>query len=122
MRKSVADGVLTQVQDSWPRHDDGSELDVAEKNAGEFSVTGGEAAAVFEAAGRALNGVAALVKWLAEAVRPVPIGLWRDVWNRALLLDQVADMIAVTGAVGTEDATLRQAFSRCSAPRLTPIA
>ena len=65
---------------------------------------GGEAAAVLEAAEHSLDGVAALVKGLAEAAFPAPVALGRDVGDRTLLLDQVTDAIAVISAIGMDDA------------------
>src|SRR5690606_28878505 len=52
----------------------------------------------------ALDGIAALVERTAEAAFPAPVGLWRDVRNRLLALDQIADAIAVIGAVGMDNA------------------
>ena len=76
---------------------------------GELVVAGGEAAAVleaavFEAAEHSLDGVAALVEGFAESAFPAPVALGRDVGDRVLLLDQLADAIAVIGAVGVDDA------------------
>ena len=79
-------------------------MDIAEEVGGEFVVAGGEAAAVFESAEHALDGVAAFVEGLAEAAFPAPVALGQDVGDRALLLDQLADAIAVIGAVGVDDA------------------
>lgn len=79
-------------------------MDVAEEVGGEFVVAGGEAAAVFQAAEHALDGVATLVEGLAEAAFPNAIALGRDVGDRALVLDQIADAVAVIGAVGVDDA------------------
>src|SRR5207249_332872 len=80
------------------------EMDVAEEVGGELVVAGGEAATVLETAEHPLDGVAALVEGLAEAVLPSPIAFGRDVGDGALLLDQVADAVAVIGAVGVNDA------------------
>ena len=46
---------------------------------GEFVIAGGEAAAVFQTAEHALDGIAALVDGLAEAAFPNAIALGRDV-------------------------------------------
>ena len=83
-------------------------MDVAEEVGGEFIVAGGEAAAVLEAAEHSLDGVAALVEGLAEAAFPAPVTLGRDVGDRALLFDQVADAVAVISPVGMDDAARRQ--------------
>ena len=79
-------------------------MDVAEEVVGEFVVAGGEASAVLEAAEHALDGVAGLVEAFSEAAFPNAIALGRDVWDSALLLDQVADAVAVIGTVGVNDA------------------
>ena len=79
-------------------------MDIAEEVGGEFVVASGEVAAVFEAAEHSLDGVAALVKGFAQAAFPAPVALGRDVGDRALLLDQLTDAIAVIGAVGVDDA------------------
>ncbi len=84
-------------------------MDVAEEVGGELVVAGGEAATVLEAAEHALDGVAALVEGLAEAAFPAPVGFGRDVGDRALLLDYVADAVAVVSAIGVNDAAHRQA-------------
>lgn len=55
------------------------------------------------------DGVAALVEAAAEAAFPEPVGLWRDVRDGILTLDQVADAVAVVGAIGVDDAARRQA-------------
>ena len=87
-------------------------MDVAEEVSGELVVAGGEASAVFEAAEHALDGVAALVECFAEAAFPDPIALGRDVGDRALILDQVADAVAVVGAVGVNDAAPGQSVQQ----------
>ena len=79
-------------------------MDVAEEVGGEFVIAGGEAAAVLKAAEHPLDGVATLVERFAEAAFPAPVALGRDVGDRALLFDQVADAVAVIGAVGVDDA------------------
>ena len=82
---------------------------VAEEVGGEPVVAGGDATAVLEAAEHALDGVAAFVEAAAKAAFPAPIGLWRDVGDSALILDQAPDAVAVIGAVGVDDAARRQA-------------
>ncbi len=47
---------------------------------------------------------AASVEGLAKAGFPDAIALGRDVGDRALVLDQVADAVAVIGAVGMDNA------------------
>ncbi len=84
-------------------------MDVAEEVSSELVVAGGEAAAVFQAAEHALDGVAALVEGLAEAAFPAAVGFGRDVGDCALLFDNIADTVAVIGAVGVNDAAYRQA-------------
>lgn len=79
-------------------------MDVAEEVVRELVVACGEPSAVLEAAEHALDGVAALVEGFAEAAFPAPVGLGRDVGNRTLFLDQVADAVAVVGAVGVDNA------------------
>ena len=66
-------------------------MDIAEEVGGEFVVASGEAAAVLEAAEHTLDGVAAFVEGLAEAAFPAPVALGRDVGDRALLFNQVAE-------------------------------
>ena len=83
-------------------------MDVAEEVGCEFVVSGCQAAAVFEAAEHALYGIAGFVEAPAEAAFPDPVGFWRDVRDGALLLDQVADAVAVVSAVGMDDAVRRQ--------------
>ncbi len=83
-------------------------MDIGEEVGGEFVVAGSEAAAVLEAAEHALDGVAALVEGLAEAAFPAPVALGRDVGDRSLLFDQVADAVAVISPVGMDDAARRQ--------------
>ena len=90
-------------------------MDVAEEVGGELVVAGGEAAAVLNAAEHSLDGVAAFVKGLAEAAFPAPVALGRDVGDRALLLDQVADAFAVIGAVGVTMQRDGRPTNRCSA-------
>ena len=82
---------------------------VAEEVGSEPVVAGGDTTAVLKAAEHALDGVAAPVEAAAEAAFPEPIGLWRDVGDSALILDQVADAVAVIGAIGMDDAARRQA-------------
>lgn len=79
-------------------------MDVTEEVGGEFVVAGGEASAVLEAAEHALDGIATLVEGFAEAAFPAAVALGRDVGDRALILDQIADAVAVIGAVGVDDA------------------
>ena len=80
-------------------------MDIAEEVGGELVVAGGEASAVLEATEHALDGVTALVEGFAEAAFPGAIALGRDVGNGALLLDDVADAVAVVSAVGVDDAS-----------------
>ena len=87
-------------------------MDVAEEVGGEFVVAGGEASAVFQAAEHAFDGVAALVEGLAEAALPDAIALGWDVGDRALVLDQIADAVAVVGAVGVDDAAPGQSVQQ----------
>ena len=75
-------------------------MDVTEEVGGEFVVASGEALAVLEAAEHALDGVAAFAEGLAEAAVPKTVAFGRDVGDRALLLDQIANAVAVVGAVG----------------------
>ena len=90
-------------------------MDIAEEVGGEFVVASGEAAAVLEAAEHPLNGVAAFVEGFAKAVFPAPVALGRDVGDRALLFDQVADAVAVIGAVGVTMQRDGRPTNRCSA-------
>jgi hypothetical protein len=83
-------------------------VDVAEEVGGELVVARGEASAVFEAAEHALDGVAALVEGLAEAAFPDAVALGRDVGDGTLILNDIADAVAVVGAVGMDDAPSRQ--------------
>jgi len=95
-------------------------MDAAEEVGGEPVVAGSEAPAVFEPAEHALDGVAAFVEGLAEAALPDAGALGRDVWDGSLVLDQVADTVGVIGAVGMDDAALRQIIQqvlRCPAIR-----
>jgi hypothetical protein len=95
-------------------------MDAGEEVGGELVVSGGEAAAVFQPAEHALDGVAALVEGLAEAALPDAGALGRDVRDGALTLDQVADAVGVIGTVGMDDAALRQVGEqvfRCPAVR-----
>ena len=78
-------------------------MDVAEEVGSELVVARGETAAVFQAAEHAQGGVATLVEGLAEADFPDAVALGRDVGDRALVLDQVADAVAVIGAIGVDD-------------------
>lgn len=79
-------------------------MDVAEEVGGKLVVASGEAPAVLEAAEHPLDGVATLVEGLAEAAFPAPIALGRDIGNGTLILDQVADAVAVVGTIGMDDA------------------
>ena len=83
-------------------------MDGAEEVCGEAVVAGGKPPAVLQTAEHALDGVAALVEGLAEAAFPHARALWRDVRDRALALDQVADAVGVVGTVGMDDAPFRQ--------------
>ena len=80
---------------------------VAEEVGSELVIARRETAAVFQAAEHALDGVATLVEGLveglAEAAFPGAVTLGRDVGDRALVLDQVADAVAVIGAIGVDD-------------------
>lgn len=62
---------------------------------------------------KALDQVAFTIKYLAEAGFPFAIGFARDVGNRALRLDQIADAIGVISLVGQNDGarieTIKQA-------------
>ena len=78
-------------------------MDVSEEVGCELVVAGCEATAVLETAEHALDGVAALVEAFAEAAFPASVALGRDVGDRALLLDQIADAVAVIGAVGVDE-------------------
>ena len=88
-------------------------MDAAEEDVGEAVVACGDAPTVLEAAEHALDGVSALVEGAAEAGFPAAVGLWRDVGDRALRLDQVADAVAVIGAVGMDDAARGQVAQQC---------
>ena len=98
-------------------------MDVAEEVGGELVIAGGEASAVLEAAEHALDGIAAFVEGLAEAAFPAAVGFGRDVGDRALLFDEVADAVAVIGAVGVDDAARRQVrqqpYARLAVGRLS---
>ena len=78
-------------------------MDVSEEVGCELVVAGCEATAVLEAAEHPLDGVAALVEGFAEAAFPAPVALGRDVGDRALLFDQVADSVAVISPVGVDE-------------------
>lgn len=54
------------------------------------------------------DGVAAFVERPGEAAFPAPVGLGRDVRNRALALDQLADRVAVIGLVAKHDGARRE--------------
>ena len=98
-------------------------MDAAKEVGGEPIVAGGEATAVLEPAEHALDSIAAFVECLAEATRPKPVGLWRDVRDSALGFDQVANTVGVICAVGMDDTPLRQIdeqrFRRTAVCRLT---
>lgn len=75
---------------------------------GELVVAGGKASTVIAAAEHSFDSVATFVKGLAEAAFPDQLTLGRDVGNGILILNQVADTIAVVGAVGVDDAAPEQ--------------
>lgn len=79
-------------------------MDAPEENVGATVISGGDAAAVVEAAEHALDGVSALVEGAAEARFPAAVGLGRNVRDGLLALDQIADAVAVIGTVGMDDA------------------
>jgi len=83
-------------------------MDGAEEVVGVPVIAGCKPPAVFKAAEHALDGVAALVEGLAEAAFPHTRALWRDVRDRALIFDQVADAVGVVGTVGVDDAPFGQ--------------
>jgi hypothetical protein len=80
----------------------------AEKVVGVPVVAGCKPPAVLQTAEYALDVVGAFVEGLAEAAFPHARALWRDVRDRALVLDQVADAVGVVGAIGVDDAPFRQ--------------
>ena len=79
------------------------ELDHGEEVVGELVVAGGDASEVLELAKEALDLVALSVECLREAGPPLAVGLGRDVGDRALALDQVADGVAVVSLVAEHD-------------------
>ena len=83
-------------------------MDAGEEVGGEPVVAGGEAAAVFEVAEHAFDGIAALVGDLAEAALLQAGALGWNVRNDALALDQLTNAVGVVGAVGMHDAALGQ--------------
>ena len=83
-------------------------MDSAKEVAGDPVVTGCEAAAVLEATEHTLDGVAALVEFHAKAAFPQAVALWRDVRDRTLALDQLADAVGVVSTVGMDDAPFGQ--------------
>ncbi len=86
-----------------PPHDGGGEVDGCEEVVGDAVISGCEPSAVLEAAEHALDGVATLVEGFAETGFPHSGALWRDVRDRALVLDQVAGAVGVVSAVGVDD-------------------
>ena len=91
-------------------------MEFSEEVGGELVVAGGEATAVLETAQHALDSVAAPVVAFAEAAFPASVALGRDVGDRALLLDQIADAVAVIGPVGMDDAARRQPVQQMPGP------
>ena len=88
-------------------------MDHREEVLSELVVTGGDAAEVLQLAEEALYQVALTIEHLAEAGFPFAIGFGRDIGNRALRLDQIADAIGVIGLIGQNDCasieTIKQA-------------
>src|SRR5947208_16454522 len=75
------------------------------------SIAGRDASEVLQAAEHALDGVAVAIEEWREAVLPLPICLWRDVWHRATPLD----LLRFNG--GTVDQHLRRrptSLSQCA--------
>src|SRR3954454_11002147 len=67
---------------------------------------------VLQAAEHALDGVAVAIEEWREAVLPLPICLWRDVWHRATPLDLLTDRISVVALVGVQDVAARKPFEQ----------
>ena len=74
---------------------------------GEAVVPGGDAAEIFEASEHALDGVSVSVEIWREAVFPDAIGLWRDVWRRALGFDLSAHGVGVVAFVAMHEIARR---------------
>ncbi len=98
-------------------------MDHGEEVLGEFVVSGGDAAEVLDLAEEALDEVALAIEHLAETGFPFAIGFGRDVWHRALRLDQIADPVGVISFVGQDDGAGIEAIQQpvCGRPivRLT---
>src|SRR5437763_15640596 len=94
--------------------DGGRDADCGEEVHGIAVVAGRDASEVLQAAEHALDGVAVAIEEWREAVLPLPICLWRDVWHRATLLDLLTDRISVVAIVGVQDVAVRRPFE----PRL----
>src|SRR5436190_21088717 len=67
--------------------DGGRDADCGEEVHSIAVVASGDASEVLQAAEHALDGVAVAIEEWREAVLPLPICLWRDVWHRATPLD-----------------------------------
>ncbi len=87
-------------------------MDCAEEVGGELVVSCGDAAEVLETAEHPLDGVAALVERLRKAAFPAAVGFGRDVGDRALLLDEITDGVAVIGLVGEHDGARRKVIQQ----------
>ena len=78
-------------------------MDHGEEVGGELIVTGGDAAEVLQLREKPLDQVALAVEPLAEARLPLAVAFGRDVGSGALVLDQLADAVAVIGLVRQYD-------------------
>jgi|TARA_R100000501_G_scaffold18326_1_gene37702 hypothetical protein len=71
----------------------------------------------------AFDGVATFAEHFREAAFPAPVGLGRDIRNRALALDQIANGVAIIGFVSMNEAIWRKARKqRHGSPAIDDVA
>jgi len=83
-------------------------VDAGEEVGSQFIVTRRQPSEVFETAEHALDRVPALIQVRAKAALPFASYLGWDVRRGLLSFDDLAHQVSVIGAVGEDDATLRQ--------------
>src|SRR5436190_8299421 len=92
--------------------DGGRDADCGEEVHSIAVVASGDPSEVLQAAEHALDGVAVAIEEWREAVLPLPICLWRDVWHRATPLDLLTDRISVVALIGAQDVAVRKPFEQ----------
>lgn len=95
--------ILEDRRESQPSCDGSGEIDRAEEVGGYLVVARGDATEVLEVAEHAVDRFAPFVEGLGEAAFPAAVCLGRNVRNRTLALNEIANRVGVIGFIAEHD-------------------